>query len=119
MNTNDILNLDYREKHNQLIIQKALRKIKPLADYDLSQDVPLLKLETLVIKYEHKYPIRINYIEPSAIPGEINYYRAVVRNTQSGEMLKTIYGCCLYELFCKLCIYFYYVTTKGDIKKNG
>lgn len=119
MNTNDLLNLDYNVKHNQLIIQKALRKIKPLANYDLSEDIPLLKLELLVVKYEKKYPIIINYIEPTSIPGEINCYRAVVRNTNTGEILKTIYGCCLYELFCKLSIYFYYVTSKGEIQKNG
>lgn len=115
MKTSDILNLDCRIDKNKEIIQKALRKIKPFSNYNMSEDIPLIKLELLVSKYEHKYPIRINYIEPLFIPGEINMFRANVTNLNTGERMKSIYGSNLYELFSKLCIYFFYIVSKGEI----
>ena len=46
MKTEDILNLDYREKENKQIIQKALLNIKPLSKFS-DEKIPLEALEKL------------------------------------------------------------------------
>ena len=51
MTTNEIINLDYREKKNQEIIQKALRKIKPLSKYS-EEYVPYSALEKAKTEYK-------------------------------------------------------------------
>ena len=47
MKTEQILNLDFRKEENQGIIQKVLRKIKPLSKYS-DEVVPIEAIEKLV-----------------------------------------------------------------------
>lgn len=116
MTTNEILNLDYTVDENKTIIQKALRRIKPLQDMPINKDIPLLTLEVLVGKYERKYNLMINYICPTFIPGERNMYCATIKKKDSQEMLKYIHATEMYELFAKICIYFFYCVNKEKVK---
>ena len=112
MKTEEILNLDYRIEQNQTTIQKILRKIKPLSGYDLSENVPFEKLEKLLIKYSRKYDFYVQAIYPIFMPDGVDIYRAVVAKQSNKEVLKSVYGCCLYELYAKLNIYFCYLSRK-------
>ena len=47
-------------EENKELIQKALRKIKPLSKYEMDVEIPLLTLEILVGKYARKYCLMVN-----------------------------------------------------------
>ena len=115
MTTSEILDLDYADEKNKEIIQKALRKIKPLSKYDIDEEVPLEVLETLVSKYQHKYCLFVNYITPTYIPGERNTYCATCKRTDTLDYIGNVYSSTIYELFAKLSIKFYYETQSGNI----
>ena len=115
MTTAEILDLDYADEESKEIIQKALRKIKPLSKYDIDEEVPLDVLEILVSKYQHKYCLFINYIAPTYIPGERNTYCATCKRTDTLEYIGNVYSSTIYELFAKLSIKFYYETQSGNI----
>lgn len=117
MTTNEILNLDYTQDENKVIIQKALRRIKPFQDIPLKEKIDLLKLEILVGKYERKYNLMINYICPTFIPGERNIYCATIKMKDSTKIIEYIYATEIYELFAKISIYFFYCVEKGKVKK--
>lgn len=112
MKTEEILNLDYRVDENKTIIQKVLRKIKPLSNYDISEDIPFDKLEKLLVKYIRKYNFYVQAIYPIFMPDGVEIYRAVVADKSTKKMIKSVYGCCLYELYAKLNIYFCYLSRK-------
>ena len=112
MKTEEILNLDYRIDENKILIQKFLRKIKPLSDYDISKNIPFEKLEKLAIRYCKKYDFYVKDIIPIFMPDDVKIYRAIVAKQSDRSDIKSIYGCCLYELFAKLNIYFCYLSRK-------
>ena len=115
MTTSEILDLDYSDEESGMIIEKALRKIKPLAKYDVEEKIPLEVLETLVSKYQHKYCLFVNYITPTYIPGERNTYCASCKRTDTLEYIGNVYSSTIYELFAKLSIKFYFETQSGNI----
>lgn len=106
MKTSEILNLDCTKEENKKIIQKALRKIKPFSHIPLETEIPLVMLEILISKYQNKYGLKINYINPVFKKGELNVFSTRVIN-KDGVFMKNIYGNTIYELFSKLCIYFF------------
>lgn len=107
MKTSEILSLDYYKADNENIFQKALRNIKPFSKYSLEENVPLEMLEKFIAKCEYKYNIMVNYITPVYIPDERNIYSATIRNTETFKVYKLIFASSLYELYVKLCIYYY------------
>ena len=48
MKTEDIINLDCRKEENKEIIQKVLRKIKPLSRYPDGCDIPFEAIEKAI-----------------------------------------------------------------------
>lgn len=118
MTTQELLDLDYYVEENKTLIQKALRKIKPFSKYEMDKEIPLLKLEMLVSKYQHKYCLMINYITPTYIPEERNTYCASIKRTDTMKYLENVYATSLYELFAKLCIKFYYEVEKRNVPQQ-
>lgn len=113
MTTNELLELDYREPVNVVKIEKALRKMEPFKDIPLSESVPILKMEMAVAKMEKKTGLYVNYITPLRV-GRNHLYTARIMSPKLFTEVKKIYGVSLYELFSKLCIFFYtkYVNVK-------
>lgn len=106
MKTDELLNLDFRDEKNKKIIQKALKKIKPLSRYE--QDVPIEALEKLLFLMCKKYNIVPNWITMSFTANDKNTVYSA--NVQSGKNFKSfgyVHGMCLYELMAKLCIKIY------------
>lgn len=94
---------------NEEIFQEELKNIKPFRN--IKNDVPLSMLEKLIYKYELKYAIMVNYICPVFIPDNEPMFSATIRDTKTKKLLPTIYGGTIYELFCKICLYYYLKTT--------
>ena len=117
MTTNEIINLDYREKKNQEIIQKALRKIKPLSKYS-EEYVPYSALEKVINIMSKKYNVRIREITQDIWANESNtIWKATIIND---DIMKTneVYGLSLYEILAKSAVKIYAETKKIRGKAN-
>ena len=66
MKTEDIINLDCRKEENKEIIQKVLRKIKPLSRYPDGCDIPFEAIEKAITVMCKKYCLRIKEFVPDA-----------------------------------------------------
>lgn len=112
MKTSEILNLDCRQQDNCQIIQKVLRRIKPLSG-DENEDVPLNKIEKLITLLSKKYVMSIKDFVPdihSNSSGTI--WRATIMNDTDFETLQAVHGLSLYEVFIKTAIYMYSIREK-------
>lgn len=118
MRTEDILNLDYRDQEGKKIIQKALRKMKPFGSIDLSEDIPLEKIEKIVGAYCRKYRIMIQYISPTYMKDEVNMYACSIKTTDNHMWLGNAYGTCLYELMAKTAIKMFIDVKKHNIQEQ-
>ena len=120
MKTEQILNLDYRKEESQEIIQKVLRKIKPLSKYSDESNVPIEAIEKLIRVLVQKYEITpqwmtMSYFEPTIDLYSIDVKTTDVKTTIDHKWLGTVYGMCLYEVFAKLAIKMYSEVKSGKI----
>ena len=114
MKTEQILNLDYRKKENKEIIQKVLRKIKPLSKYSDEVDVPIEAIEKLIHVLVQKYEILPQWMNMTYFEPIIGIYSISIKTTTDHKSLGDVYGMCLYEVFAKLAIKMY-----SDIKSKN
>lgn len=114
MKTEQILNLDYRKEENREIIQKVLRKIKPLSKYSDEINVPIEAIEKLVRVMVQKYEITPQWMSMSYFEPVLGIYSIGVKTTTDHRWLGTVYGMCLYEVFAKLAIKMY-----SDVKSKN
>lgn len=114
MKTEQILNLDYRKKESQEIIQKVLRKIKPLSKYS-DEFVPLEAIEKLIHVLVQKYEITPQWMMMSYFEPTLSIYSISIKTTTDYKYLGTVYGMCLYEVFAKLAIKMYSEVKSGKI----
>lgn len=114
MKTEQILNLDYRKEENREIIQKVLRKIKPLSKYSDETDIPIEAIEKLIRVLTRKYEIMPQWMNMSYFEPILGIYSISVKTTTNHEWLGTVYGMCLYEVFAKLAIKMY-----SDVKSKN
>ena len=115
MKTEQILNLDYRKEESQEIIQKVLRKIKPLSKYSDESNVPIEAIEKLIRVLVQKYEITPQWMTMSYFEPTLGIYSIGVKTTTGHEWLGTVYGMCLYEVFAKLVIKMYSEVKSGKI----
>lgn len=110
MTTEEIINLDFRIIENRNKIQKILRKIKPFSKIDINEEVPIELLEKFIQKAFKRYNLRANFINIDF--EQTNTYR-VSFFTENDKLYYNIYGCCIYELYSKICIKIY-----SEVKNN-
>lgn len=115
MRTEDILNLDYRKEESQEIIQKVLRKIKPLSKYSDEEQIPLEAIEKLIRVLCQKYEITPQWMTITFHEHILGIYSIGVKTTTDHKWLGTVYGMCLYEVFAKLAIKMYSEVKSGNI----
>lgn len=105
MTTSEIMNLDFRKEESQEIIQRVLRKIKPLAKYSDEETIPLEMLEKVVRVVCLKYSVHVHYITQSihANDKETIWSATLISDTDMKDIDK-VYGISMYELFAKMAI---------------
>lgn len=119
MKTEQILRLDYREEESKEIIQKVLRKIKPLSKYsDEYGDIPLEAIEKLIRVLYQKYEITPQWMSMSLNEPIVNIYSIGIKTTTDHKWLGTVYGMCLYETFAKLAIKMYSEIKQGNVAQR-
>lgn len=115
MKTEQILNLDYRKEESQEIIQKVLRKIKPLSRYSDETNIPIEAIEKLVHVLVKKYEIMPQWMSMSYFESILSIYSISIKTTTDDKWLGTVYGMCLYEVFAKLAIKMYSEIKSGNV----
>lgn len=117
MKTEEIINLDYRKEESKEIIQKVLRKIKPLSKYS-DEKVPLEAIEKVVKIITEKYEIEPQWMGMFYKKDVRLIYSIGIKTSISGEWLGTIYGISVYEVFAKLAIKMYAEVKSGKIAER-
>ena len=82
MKTEQILNLDYRKEESQEIIQKVLRKIKPLSKYSDESNIPIEAIEKLIRVLVQKYEITPQWMTMSYFEPILGIYSIGVKTTK-------------------------------------
>lgn len=118
MKTDDILNLDYRKEENREIIQRVLRKIKPLSKFSEENDIPIEAIEKAIRVMVNKYEITPQWMTISYHEHVLGIYSIGVKTSDTHQWLGNVYGMCLYEVFAKLAIKFYSEVKSGNIKER-
>ena len=113
MKVNDILNLNCKNDEAKEILQKALRKIKPLSKYE---EVSFEQLEKFVMKVVYKYDIILQYISISMMDKRLLF--SISMKNKKGDWLGTVYGISMYEVFGKLSIKLYSMIRNERLKSN-
>lgn len=114
MTTSQILQLDCRLQSNAEIIEKVLRKIKPLSKSPEGQPVPLEKLEKCIKVLCNKYNYIIPYVYPDLVSGgdKMVIWKCRIVDRQTIDDVGITYGCTLYECIAKAVILLYSKTRK-------
>ncbi len=119
MTTKELLNLDYRNKQNKHIIQKALSNIKPLSKYSDEEQIPFEVIEKFIHLMCYKYQIWIKSISlDSQVNEDYDVLRCEVVDESDLSTKQNIFGMCIYELYAKLVIYLWSEIKKESIKKR-
>lgn len=107
MKTSEILQLDCRVEENQEIIQRVLRKIKPLASCPEGQ-VPIGKLERCmqILSRKHDFVVTLN-ADTESNKSFIVWRCSVIRYGQSVMSGSNVFGCSVYEAVAKAVILMY------------
>ena len=77
---------------------------------DINEEVPIELLEKFIQKAFKKYNLRANFINIDF--EQTNMYR-ISFFTENNKLYYNIYGCCIYELYSKICIKIY-----SEVKNN-
>lgn len=113
---NEVIEGDFRYSDYKEEMQRWLKKIDVLAKRTPEgEDVKLEDMEKLIIKIQKKYGHSMQWISLTIIDGEIPWYSVSIRDGNTKEWAKTLYGLTIYELYCKVAL-FMYAYTRG---KNG
>lgn len=118
MKTEDIINLDYREEKNREVIQKALKRIKPLEKFS-EENVPIEAIEKLIHVMCKKYEITPQWMSMSFNQDKLTIYSIGIKTTNDHKWLGTVFGMCVYEVFAKLGIKMYSEVKRGKVKRRN
>lgn len=119
MTTDKLLALDYNRPKPHQVIQKALRRIKPLRKYPEGEDVPLEAIEAVVKRMAVKYEVSPQFMTTLCRSGPQWYSIGYMHSGDSHEWIGTVYGSTLYETWAKLCIGMYASIRRGEVKERG
>jgi len=102
----NVLELDCRIDGNKILLQDALKTIKPLSK--IKGDVPLQKIERVlkIICTKYNYLFKLF---PDCYSGEDNYiiWKSEIIDYNNLDTVCDIYGCTVYECLAKTAIKLY------------
>lgn len=108
MTINEIIQLDCREEESREIIQKELKKIKPLSKYS-EGDIPLEKIEKLIAVLCNKYKMRVSEVMPDIWSSKGNIiWASNIIDENSLMLMNQVYGVSIYEVLTKTALLMYH-----------
>ena len=112
MTVKQLLSLDIRKEEEFIIIQKALKTIKPLSKE--SGIISIDKIERVVKVMCVKYGYAITNIISDIESGEKDIiWTASITDAKERKSISTIHGCVFYEVISKIAIFLY-----GEIQRK-
>lgn len=116
----DVIDGDFRYEDYEEETQKWLLRLEPLRKRTPEgEKVKLEHLEQLIVKLEIKYGHKMQWITLTIIQEEIPWYSVSIRDGNTKEWVKTLYGLTIYELYCKVALFLFAYTRNEEKKKNG
>lgn len=116
----EVIESDFRFGNNESETQSWLLKIDAIRKRTKENErVKLEDIETLIIKLQKKYGHTMQWIRLTMIDGERPWYSVSIRNGQTKEYVKTIYGKTIYEIYAKVALFLYAYTRKEDKHEKG
>lgn len=116
----DIIDGDFRHADTNNGAQDWLLKIGPLRKRTPNgEKVKLEDIEQLILKISKKYNIKMQWISLAMLEGEIPWYSVSIKDGQTHEWLKTVYGVSIYELYVKVALFMFATTRERDKENNG
>lgn len=101
---------DYETEAQRWLLKiDALRKRTPEGEKVKFEDI-----EQLIIKLQKKYGHSMQWISLTIIDKEIPWYSVSIRDGNTKEWAKTLYGLTMYELYCKVALFLFAYTRKED-----
>lgn len=115
-----IIEGDFRLGNTESEAQSWLLKIDVLKKRTKEgEKVKLEDIETLIIKLQKKYGHTMQWITLTMLDGERPWYSVSIRNGQTKDYVKTLYGITIYELYVKVALFLYAYTRKEDKHEKG
>lgn len=119
MTTEKLLWADYTSESGKAVVQKALRKIGPLAKCEPGEDVPLEKVERLIKAMVAKYEIVPQWICMDYTASDKGILFSVgVKSAKTHQWLGSVHGVSAYEVFAKLAIKMYAEIRSGNVARR-
>ena len=116
----EVIESDFRFGNNESETQSWLLKIDAIRKRTKENErVKLEDIETLIIKLQKKYGHTMQWIRLTMLDGERPWYSVSIRNGQTKDCVKTIYGMTIYELYAKVALFLYAYTRKEDKHEKG
>lgn len=110
----EVVEGDFRYNDFETEAQRWLLKISALSKRTPEgEKVKFEDIEQLIIKLQKKYGHTMQWISLTIIDGETPWYSVSIRDGNTKEWVKTIYGLSMYELYCKVALFLYAYTRKG------
>ena len=111
----EVVDGDFRYQDFKTEAQRWLLKIDVLRKRTPEdEDVKFEDLEQLIIRLQKKYGHSMQWINLTLIDGEVPWYSVSIKDGQTKDWVKTIYGLTMYELYCKVALFLYAYSRKGD-----
>ena len=114
----EVIEGDFRYEDYETETQRWLLRIDALKKRtEDGEKVKLEDIEQLIIKLEKKYGHKMQWISLTLIDDELPWYSVSIRDGNTKEWAKTLYGLTIYELYCKVALFLFAYTRKED--KHG
>ena len=104
----EVIDGDFRRGDCKSDAEEWLLKIPALRKRTQEgEKVKLEDIEKLIFQITKKYKIQMQWIELTFIDGEIPWYSVSIKDGQTHEYLKTVYGLTIHELFTKVALFMF------------
>lgn len=118
MKISSILGCDYREKKNKILIQKVLRKIKPLSKYPDGKLIELDEIMNVINKITVRYNVSIQWCTIICNKNGVNTFHITIMNDDTYKPIQSIFGGYIYEVYAKALIAMYNMYKTNNLAKR-
>lgn len=112
-----LIDADLRNGGSRNDVQGALKMIRPLSSYSEDEDVPIEKLERLILVLSKKYAVRIRELVPDVWSNSgQTIWRAEVIDENDLSQVSAVYALSLYDVLAKVSLLMYSVKDRVGLR---
>lgn len=112
----EVIEGDFRYPEFESETQRWLLKIEPLRKRTPEgKKVKFEDIEQLIIKLTKRYNVQMQWISLVILhEGEREWYSVSIKDSQTHEYIKTVYGMTMYELYSKVALFMFAYTRERN-----